>query len=131
MTKRIVKISPNQTLALTWRVCTPYKFSELRRSETLRVQSEISLIDFLSTNIRIARALLDTARACRNPTRRSTILCTVRRAILSIRHVAEEIEDPGARAEIEESANRLEDEFSSISNSPDGLNLHLSHSQRL
>jgi hypothetical protein len=108
----------------------PYKFIELRRSETLHAQSEMNLIDFLSTNIRIARSLLDTARVSRNPARRTTILCTLRRAILSIRHVAEEIEDLSARAEIEESANRLEDEFSSISNPPSRINLHLSHCQK-
>ncbi len=108
----------------------PYKFSELRRSGTPHTQSETSLIDLLLANIRIARALLDAARVSRNPTRRSTILCTVRRAILSIRYVAEEIEDLSARAEIEESANRLEVESSSISNSPNRLDLYLSHSQK-
>ena len=107
----------------------PYKFSELRRSATLHTERETSLIDFLSANIRIARSLLDTAKVSRNPTRRSTILCTVRRAILSIRHVAEEIEDLDARAEIEESANKLEDEFSSISNAPAAPDLQLSHCQ--
>ena len=74
------------------------------------------LIDFLATDIRVARALLDTARDSRNPARKSEIRNTVRRAILSIRHCAEEIEDPGMRTEVQEDADRLQEAWTAISN---------------
>jgi uncharacterized membrane protein len=94
----------------------PYKFSEFRRSQTLCAQSQTRLIDFLARDIRVTQALLNTARVSRNPVRKSEIRNTVRRAILSIRHCAEEIEDQSARAEVEEDANRLQEALISISN---------------
>jgi ribosomal protein S20 len=74
------------------------------------------LIDFLGTDIRLARALLDTAKVSRNPARKSEIRNTVRRAILSIRHCSEEIEDQNARTEVQEDADRLQEALSAISN---------------
>ncbi len=94
----------------------PYKFSELQRSQTLLAQTQLRLIDFLATDIRVAETLLETARVSRNPVRKSEIRNTVRRAILSIRHFAEEIEDEKSRVEIQEHADRLQEALSSISN---------------
>jgi hypothetical protein len=73
-------------------------------------------MDFLATDIRVAQALLDTARVSRNPVRKSEIRNTVRRAILSIRHCAEEIEDQNARIVLQEDADRLQEALTAISN---------------
>lgn len=94
----------------------PYKFSELRRSHNSPAQLQMRLIDFLATDIRVAQALIDTARVSRNPVRRTEIRNTVRRAILSIRHFAEEIEEPGARIEVQEDADRLQEALAAMSN---------------
>jgi hypothetical protein len=65
---------------------------------TLHAQNQAALIEFLRTDTEIAQSLLETARITRYPDRKSALIETVQKAVVSILRLAERIEDPSERS---------------------------------
>jgi hypothetical protein len=89
----------------------PYTFTEALRSSAPSAQGQARLIRTLLADIRVAGSLLDAARVSRNHARKSEIRNMVRRAILSIQFLSDEIEDQHTRMEVQGNAERLQDLF--------------------
>jgi hypothetical protein len=88
----------------------PANFLRLRdKSSALRAQNQAALIQFLRTDIEVSLSLLETAQITRDPNHRSVLIETVRKSLVSIRHLAERIEDLSRRSEIQKGTAKLEE----------------------
>lgn len=88
----------------------PANFLRIRdKSNALHAQNQAALIQFLRTDTEVSLAFLETARITRDPDHRRALVDTVRKSLVSIRHLAARIEDVSKRSEIQKGADKLEE----------------------
>jgi hypothetical protein len=80
----------------------PLELSELKR------QSQKALVDFLSSEVKLAHTFRDIAKNTHGPGRRAKLLDDIRKAVSTIRHFEVRITDPAVRKALNDEADKLD-----------------------